>query len=32
MGQCIGYGKFKGACPNCTAEMVVLYFARGVQN
>lgn len=20
MGQCIGYGKFKGACPNCTAE------------
>lgn len=20
MGQCIGYGKYKGACPNCTAE------------
>lgn len=20
MGQCIEYGKFKGACPNCTAE------------
>ena len=20
MGLCIGYGKFKGICPNCTVE------------
>lgn len=28
MGQCIGYGKYKGKCPNCTDEKSLIFCPR----
>lgn len=31
MGQCIGYGKYKGCCPNCTTESGSLIFCASCE-
>lgn len=28
MGQCIGYGKYKGNCPNCTDKNNLIFCPR----